>query len=222
MAKVRARPALFLIGALLAGIPAGAAPVDPTREALPPPAPRATVPAGRVLFHDDFSDASLAGWTRDREEVWSVRGGVLRGDLPDHKQERSFIFAGDDAWTDYAVDVDVYALRGVDKGVAVRVEGQKGALAVDLRGPGYHDVILHLSQWPLGKARALNANGVWHHLRVEAHGQHVRVWVNGALAIDRADVRRARANGRIALAAYTGGVGECTVFYDNVVVTEVP
>jgi hypothetical protein len=46
------------------------------------------------------------------------------------------------------------------------------------------------------------------------------VWVNGALAIDRSDSRRARSNGRIALAAYTGGVGECTVYYDNVVVTE--
>lgn len=200
----------------------GAGPVDPTREAMPSPAPRAPAPEGRVLFSDDFSEASLAGWVTDREGVWSVRGGMLRADLPDRKQERSFIFAGEDAWTDYVVDVDVYALRGVDKGVAVRVEGQKSAVAVDLRGPGYHDVVMHLREWPLGKARALNANGVWHHLRVEARGQHLRVWVNGALAIDRADARRARANGRIALAAYTGGVGECTVFYDNVVVTEVP
>ena len=216
-------PWLLLPGGLFATLLAfGAGSVDPMRGALPPQAPRSPAPAGRVLFQDDFSEATLAGWVRDREEVWSVRGGMLRGDLPDRKQERSFIYAGEDAWTDYAVDVDVCALRGVDKGVAVRVEGQRSAVGVDLRGPGYQDVIMHLREWPLGKARVLNANGVWHHLRVEARGQRLRVWVNGVLAIDRAEVRRARPNGRIALAAYTGGVGECTVFYDNVVVTEVP
>jgi hypothetical protein len=200
----------------------GAGSIDPAREALPPGAPRSFTPPGRVLFQDDFSESSLAGWVRDREDVWSVRGGLLRGDLPDRKQERSFIFAGDESWSDYAVDVDVCAMRGVDKGVAVRIDAQKRAVGVDLRGPGYHDVIMHLRERPLGKARALNANGVWHHLRVEARGQRFRVWVNGELAIDRADAGRARPNGRIALAAYTGGVGECTVYYDNVVVTEVP
>ena len=199
----------------------GAASFAPAREALPPLAPRSLAPPGRVLFQDDFSERSLAGWTKDREDVWSVRGGMLRGDLPDRKQERSFIYAGDESWTDYAVDVEICAMRGVDKGVAVRVEGQKSAVGVDLRGPGYQDVLMHVREWPLGKARALNPNGAWNHLRVEARGQRFRVWVNGALAIDRTDARRARPNGRIALAAYTGGVGECTVYYDNVVATEV-
>lgn len=215
---------LLLPGGLFAAILlSGAGSIDPAREALPPGAPRSPTPPGRVMFQDDFSESSLAGWVKDREDVWSVRGGLLRADLPDRKQERSFIFAGDESWSDYAVDIDVCAMRGVDKGVAVRIDAQqKRPVGIDLRGPGYHDVIMHVRERPLGKARALNANGVWHHLRVEARGQHFRVWVNGELSIDRADARRARPNGRIALAAYTGGVGECTVYYDNVVVTEVP
>lgn len=212
----------LLAATLAARLALADGPADPAREALPPPAPRPPASSGRVLFRDDFGETTLAGWQRDRGDVWSVRGGMLRGDLPDRKQERSFIFAGDSAWTDYVLDVDICAMRGVDKGVAVRVEGQRSAVGVDLRGPGYQDVIMHVREWPLGKARALNANGAWQHLRVEARGQRVRVWVNGTLAIDRAEVRRARPNGRIALAAYTGGVGECTVFYDNVIVTEVP
>jgi len=215
-------PGGLLVVTLAATAALAEAPVDPAREALPPPAPRAATPTGHVLFRDDFAETSLTAWERDRGDVWSVRAGMLRADLPDRKQEHSFIFAGDSTWTDYTVDVDVCAMRGVDKGVAVRVEGQRSAVAVDLRGPGYQDVILHVREWPLGKARALNANGVWQHLRIEARGQRMRVWVNGVLAIDRAEVRRARPNGRIALAAYTGGVGECTVYYDNVVVTEVP
>ena len=43
--------------------------------------------------------------------------------------------------------------------------------------------------------------------------------MNDAVVIDKEDSRKARASGGIALAAYTGGVGECTVYYDNVVVT---
>jgi len=43
--------------------------------------------------------------------------------------------------------------------------------------------------------------------------------VDDALLIDKEDPRKARPHGRIALAAYTGGTGQCTVYYDNVIVT---
>jgi hypothetical protein len=174
--------------------------------------------AGKVLFRDDFHDAKLARWRPDREGVWRVRAGMLKAELPDGKQERSFLHTGSETWTDYAVEVDVCAMRGVDKGVVVRVEGESG-IGVDLRGPGYQDVVLNRREWPLGKARVQNANATWHRLRVEARGHRYRVWVNGELALDRLDRRKARGQGGIALAAYTGGVGECTVYYDNVVVT---
>jgi hypothetical protein len=97
-------------------------------------------------------------------------------------------------------------------------EGQSG-IAVDLRGPGYEDVILNRREWPMGKARAINANTVWHHVRIEARGQRYRVFVNENLLIDKIDSKRSRERGGIALAAYTGGVGQCTVYYDNVRVT---
>lgn len=197
---------------------AGSAP-DPTRYAAPPPSPRPATPPGRVLFADDFGAGTLDGWRADRTGVWSVRGGVLRADLPDERQQRSFLYAGSNSWTDYAVDLDVCAMRGADKGVAVRVvEGETG-VAVDLRGPGYQDVLLQRREWPLAKARVINGNAQWHHLRVEARGHRYRVWVNGTVALDKVDSRKARSSGGIALAAYTGGVGECTLYYDNVVVT---
>ena len=46
-----------------------------------------------------------------------------------------------------------------------------------------------------------------------------RVFVDGVLKLDRLDEHRSYPQGRIALAAYTGGVGRCTVYYDNVVVS---
>jgi hypothetical protein len=53
------------------------------------------------------------------------------------------------------------------------------------------------------------------------------VWVNGEQKLDKTDGRAesrgdphsAKNFGRIALPAYTGGSGQCTVYYDNVVVT---
>jgi hypothetical protein len=202
--------------AALAALVLGAAP-DPVRTAVPPPPP-AHKPHPGALFADDFHDGKLDGWTPDQPGVWSIWHGVLRADLPDERQLRSFLYAGPPTWTDIAVDLDVCGMRGVDKGVAVRVMENRG-IGVDLRGPGYQDVVVYRGDWPLGKAATLNANGMWHHLRVEARGNHYRVFVNGELMVDREDAHKSFPAGRIALPAYTGGVGQCTVYYDNIVVT---
>lgn len=212
LARVGLGAALLLAGGLLLG-----ATVDPVRNANPPPPPPRKPHPG-ALFADDFHDGKLDGWVSDQRGVWTVWHGVLRADLPDERQQRSFLYAGSASWTDVAVDLDVCGMRGVDKGVAVRVAGDRG-IGVDLRGPGYQDVVVYRGDWPLGKAPTLNANGVWHHLRVEARGNHYRVFVNGELLIDREDTHKSFPAGRIALPAYTGGVGQCTVYYDNIVVT---
>lgn len=201
-------PALFVLVAASA---------DETRTALPSAPPRFTQPAGTVLFADDFSKG-LGAWSPDREGVWTVVRGMLRADLPDQKQLRSLIYAGDTSWTDIAVDVDVCMMRGVDKGVVARVMGNTG-LGVDLRGGSYQDVLVYQRELPMGRASATNANGTWNHLRLEVKGARFKVFVNGELKIDRSELRFIRPTGRIALPAYTGGVGQCTVYYDNVVVT---
>lgn len=180
-----------------------------------PPSPRFERPAV-ALFADDFSTDGLSGWSADRQGVWSVEDGVLRASLPDAKQEKSFLRAGGAGWTDYAVDVDVCMTRGVDKGVAIRVQDDQG-IAVDLRGPGYGDVLLHRGMSRLSRAEIRNPNRVWHHIRLEARGRLYRVFVNGRKRIEAEDDDRR--HGGIALAAFTGGSGKCTVYYDNVVVT---
>jgi hypothetical protein len=195
----------------------GAQGPDPTRDIRLPPTPKFSLPASGVLFATDFSDG-LRGWAPDRDSVWSVRGGSLRADLPDRRQLHSFIYAGSSTWTDYSLQADVLATRGVDKGVVVRVEDESG-IGVDLRGPGYQDVLLHRREWRMASASVNNANGVWHRIRVEARGHRYKVWVDDWLLIDKEDARQARPRGRIALAAYTGGSGQCTVYYDNVIVT---
>ena len=206
--------AAFLL-ALGVGSSLGAA--DP-RDTAPPPSPEFKRPAN-ALFADDFSDASFKAWRCDSaRSTWNVHDGVLRAELPDAKQAHSFLFAGDSSWTDYAVDLDVCGMRGVDKGVAVRVRGKKG-LGIDLRGASYQDVLLYVNELPVGSGKASNTNGTWSHMRVEIRGQSVRVFVGKDVVVDRKLRFHAPAHGGIALAAYAGGVGQCTVYYDNVVVT---
>jgi len=192
---------------------------DMTRFARPSPPPAPLKPGHGVLFADDFSAGSLAGWRADRKDVWTLWRGMLRADLPDEKQLRSLIYVGDTAWTNIAVDLDVCMMRGVDKGVVVRARTDTG-IGIDLRGGSYQDVLMYFREWPLGHEDVTNANGTWNHLRVEAKGSRFRVFVNGTLKIDRREVKKAPAAGAIALPAYTGGVGECTVYYDNVLVTK--
>ena len=218
MTSLLPRMALIASAALL--MESGAA--DGTRFALPPTPPKLHRPAQNVLFADDFSGDSLGGWIPDQPGVWSHWRGMLRADLPDQKQLRSLIHTGDSTWTDIALEVDMCMMRGVDKGAVVRVRAASGT-GVDVRGGSYQDLVMYQGSWPMGRASAVNANGTWNHLRVEARANRYRVFVNGEQKLDRTDGRMdvsgARLSGRIALPAYTGGVGLCTVYYDNVVVT---
>lgn len=210
------RRALRLAGLALV-LSVCAAPADGGRPLVtPPPAPRAGAAAGDTLFTDDFSQGT-SRWTFDQPALWSVHWGALCADLPDLKQVRSLAYTGSEDWGDYAVDVDICQMRGVDKGVVVHVRGTSG-VGVDVRGPGYQDVVVYRRELPLGRAKVVSGNGRWCHLRVECRGASYRVLVDGVPVLDRGDPRGA-GGGRIALPAYTGGVGECTIYYDNVVVT---
>ena len=191
---------------------------DPSRDTSPPPSPEFKRPP-HALFADDFSSADLRGWSCDSTNgAWSVRNGMLRGELPDVKQAHSFLRAGDSTWTDYAVDLDVCGMRGVDKGIGVRVHKKTG-LGVDLRGADYQDVVMYVGKFPVGGGKATNTSGAWSHMRVEIRGNSCRVVIDDHVAFDKHLRFHAPAHGGIVLAAYAGGIGQCTVYYDNVVVT---
>ena len=215
---VGSRTLLGLAAALTLGAALPHSTRDPGRDAPPPPSPTFRSPAGRALFSDDFSDGDLQGWRADEPASWSVRRGVLRADLPDVKQAHSFLYAGDSTWVNYAVDFDVCGMRGVDKGVVVRVQGKRG-LGIDLRGPDYHDLKLYINQVSVGSAKVANEDRAWHHIHVDIRGNDCRVTVGGHVVFDQRLRHAAPPRGGIALTAYTGGRGQCTVYYDNIIVT---
>jgi hypothetical protein len=173
--------------------------IDMDRDALPPPAAKPRLPETGVLFFDDFQRDTIGPlWSSDRDEAWSIRQGTLRADLPDKKNVTSLIRAGSVEWTDYAVDLDVCMMRGANKGVVVRVNGDDG-MTVDLRGAGYGDVVLRKGSRKMAGKSALNGNARWHHLRVEVRGSTYKVFVDGKSAIEKRDTREALPSGQIAL-----------------------
>jgi cation diffusion facilitator family transporter len=186
-----------------------------------PEAAGEAAPGHGVIFSETFSESVPAKIQFDRAGVWSVHDGHLRAVLPNGKQERSFAYFGSKDWANYSVDVDLCGLHGVDKGVAVRVEGRK-AVIVDLRGPGYGDIVMYRGFTKLCHHALANPNGAWNHLRIEVQGPRYRVFVNGRLTVDFCERHNKRPRGRIALVAYTGGSGQCDVLYDNVVVRALP
>jgi hypothetical protein len=191
----------------------------PTRGQSPPgslPAPPTPAPSAAIVMAERFQ--SLDAWRPDREGVWSVERGMLQAHLPDKPQDRSLIYVGSEDWGDYAVDLDVFQSRGADKGLVVRVRGDVG-IGVDLRGGEYQDVLVYRREVPLGHAQAPNPDRQWHHLRVEARGNSYSVLVDGRLVLRCHDRLPGARHGRIALPAYTGGKGICSVLYANVVVT---
>src|SRR5262249_54847987 len=191
------------------------------RDAAPPPSPEFKRPAN-ALFADDFSDSTLRAWRPARlATLWAVRGGVRRGGLPDVKQGHSILFVGDSAWPDYPVDVHRVGLRGADKGIGVRVRGKSG-LGVDLRGSTYQDVVLYAGKYPVGSGKAENADGTWNHLRIEIRGSSCRVSVGDHVAYDKHPHFKPPRRGGIALAAYAGGLAQCTLYHHNVLVTPLP
>jgi hypothetical protein len=212
-------PILTLLCLALGGPAPASGPAGPAGTAaavVAPTQPAAAPVEGGVLFQDDFR--TLEAWQPDRDGVWSVEDGVLCAHLPDGKQERSFLFTGSEDWQDYAVDVDLFQARGVDKGVVVCVRGNRG-VGVDLRGGEYQDALLYRQRVPLGRAAAANPDGAWQHLRVETRSARFAVLVNGVRVLEGRDPLGSMRRGRIALVAYTGGHGQCAVFYANLRVT---
>lgn len=178
--------------------------------------------AGELLFRDSFDKGLGPEWKVDRDGVWTVVDGRLRANLPNSKQAKSCAYAGSDRWGDYVVEFDVLGMRGVDKGVAVRVDGDRRGIGFDLRSDRYNDIVMYRGYEHCASAAVTNRNGVWYHVRIEVRKNRYRVFVDGTPAIDFTDETNSRPRGRIALAAYAGGVGECEVMYDNVEVRALP
>jgi hypothetical protein len=148
-----------------------------------------------------FNGASLEGWTSE-PQYWSVENGAIRG-KSDDKAADAYAISGA-AYRNFVLDLDFKLVSG-NSGVFFRadsiashglhgfeadifVPNAIGKLALD-------GAVLYRPDAALQK-RAYIA-GDWNHYRIEAVGEHIRLWINNQLMTDT--TQRGPEQGRIAL-----------------------
>jgi DNA-binding CsgD family transcriptional regulator len=165
------------------------------------PIPRPTM---ALPFEDNFENGPRKEW-QPQFGVWRMVNGRYKTDRSD---TMSLTLAGDEAWTDYAVDVDVYenGLTGFPVRVIVRAsEGRYIAFETHccladliLVGLGADRMIAHSDQ-----AGIISHIDQWNtnHLRVEVRGDIYAAYANGKLMLRAQDSTLSQ--GRVGLGAKT-------------------
>ena len=209
----RIRSWLLLARGRVAGRARGFGP-GPQRR--PPPSPGTIRRRRRCSPTTSPRTISGAG-ERTEGDVEREAGPAAR--RPPRRQAAALVsHAGDSTWADYAVDLDVCGMRGVDKGVIVRVQGGAGPRHRSTR-PRLQDLVVNLNELPLGGGKSHQRERRVAPRADRDPRQQCRVTIGNEVVFDKRLRFKAPPSGGIALAAYTGGIGRCTVYYDNVVVT---
>lgn len=177
-----------------------------------------------VLFQDNFDDGDADGWTVSESGVWYVENGEYVVDMGEGQYLTGIALAGDDAWRDYTLDLDVKGEAGFDKGILFRCNDiWNGCYYVNLVSDPSNQVLLgrlvnHVGE-TLSSALYPNTNGMWYHVTIKLAGLNIRVYVNDQLQIDyTADHSTYVAQGKIGLCGYTSTGGLDKIRFDNVIV----
>ncbi len=140
-------------------------------------------------LYDNFNAGNANGWT-PAGGAWSVSGGAyLQSDI---NVDRTDTFTGSPKSGDYTIEADVMLLSGTGQEAQLLFRGADANNHYEfiLRGRGINDVLLYrqqnggfaqLAQYYLPFAIQ---NNVWYHLKIEAYGSKIRLYVNDSLAID--------------------------------------
>jgi len=158
-----------------------------------------------------FDGESLAGWTKIGDAKWSVKDGVLHGEVGGGAQ--SFLVR-EGIYGDFFLELELKIEDG-NSGVQVRSQrsNQGGLYGYQLEvdpserawSGGLYDEarrgwLQSLEHNPAGRA-AFRRHG-WNRYRIECVGPSIRCWVNGVPTADFVD--RADAYGLIALQVHSG------------------
>lgn len=148
-------------------------------------------------FRDDFEDGNLDGWRQEWQPHWNL-WKILDGELECTQRSKisTTLVTGDVTWKDYTIEYDVKLLEKFGPGdvdVAVRV--------VSLWRFVQFFIGDYFGAPEIGGSRAINgANEAakrqpfdllelnkWHHLKLDAQGNHFTFWVNGQKVLDYTD-----------------------------------
>jgi hypothetical protein len=176
-----------------------------------------------ILFQDDFDDGNADGWTV-LSGSWNVVNGEYICQLSG-RDVRGTSEAGEDAWADYTVEVDIKIVDGIDAGVDVR-RSEDSHYSVNLRRSGTpSSPDLRLWKYDEGQSTLLvdipldlRAN-TWYSVRISLVGANIQVFIDDSQVINYTDSSSPITHGKIGLVGWTGSWDTSIVHFDNVLVT---
>ncbi len=137
--------------------------------------------AGQVLYASDFAKGT-EGWTRGRDRgQWTVADGAYR----QGREGQSFVYLGDETWSDYTLTLKARKLSG-GEGFMI-VFGRKGSDRYwwNLGGWGNAQHGLEFNQNPVGRnARGRIEDNRWYDVKIELAGDRIRCSLDGQLVHD--------------------------------------
>jgi len=148
---------------------------------------------GSALFSDDFNDGNANGWTTSGG-TWSVNANEYLNTTS------GLSYAGDAAWTNYSVEVDVSPILSTYSGIIGRYQSNTNYYQLEVHS-GNNKLSLWRNQngtWTeIGSYPTTINNGTWYLLKLDMNGSTIRGYLNGVERINVTDT--VHSAGKIAL-----------------------
>jgi len=182
-------------------------------------------PSGTELLREDFESDDVSRWTLAGGSWARTLDAETNSNVFSQSEDSSsdvlLAVSGDVSWRDVRVEADfrVLAFNGSSSsymaGICVRLTDADNFYLVGLRGDSnQHFGIRRFgsSNTNLNQSEVAGEENVWYHLRVDAFGNTLSVYVDDALVVEQTDAEHP-----------VGGIGLCTArataVFDNVVVS---
>jgi hypothetical protein len=191
---------------------------------VPPPQvrPPTPIPGPNTLFFDDFEDGADPAWSFISGN-WDVIDGYLETETACAQGLLSSAVIGDSSWMDYEVQFDFRGDGGSVKQFQFRHEGSSHANRYLWQARSLeNDVGLSGGGFPETLTPHQIQQGVWYRVRIRAVGEHIQIFVDDELVVDRIDIGTTRLAGGVGPFLGSGTVNcPFRVQYDNVIVNQI-
>lgn len=178
----------------------------------PTDTPIPTTASKHILFEDDFVDGNLDGWSI-KSGSWDVVDGQLRC-VSSHDAR---IIAGDEAWENYSISVDLASILGsIDVGILGRAIDESHNYQGQLWNDNARIKVWDVDWSDLSVEPFPATNDIWYNLRLEFRDSNVKLYINNELmAIAEDDTY---VNGKIGLRCASNS----QAYFDNVKIMLLP
>ncbi len=179
-----------------------------------------------ILFSDDFNDGNAIGWNVIGSPGWNIQNGQygiflnpgLSNTMPN---DSSWNYN----WTNIKYEVDLLGKQGVDKNILVKFKDTSNF--IEFHGNDQGIVLEKASSSGgagiLAASNMLLSNNVIYHFEFDViDNSRIKVYLNGNLLFDVNEKEPLITSWKIGLRAGTGATSPTEVWFDNVVISELP